>query len=181
MYRSRQKEYMDDLKSNVLHVTKGLDKEDRKFALDYLRRHVKIDDLHRSALKEFPQKTIIFGSGSHVARIVILTKDPIQPQAQEQLDKVWEKMKIQPHDVYYAHLRFVATKKKQEQRQDILTKLLEIINPTVILSFDGLKVETTKEWIDFPHPLSILTASGHKDEKRLLTQKLKEVRRLIQK
>lgn len=181
MYRSRQKEYMEDLKHSVLHVTKGLDKEDRKFALDYLRRHVKIDDLHRSALKEFPQKTIVFGSGSHVARIVILTKDPIKPQAKAQLDKAWDKMNIQPHDVYYAHLRFVATKKKQEKRQEILTKLLEIINPTVIISFDGLDVDTTKEWIDFPHSSSILTSSEHKDEKRLLTQKLKEVRRLIQK
>ena len=181
MQQSRKKEYMDQLKSNVLTVTRGLEKEDRKLALDYLRRHVRMDDLHRYALKYFPEKTIVLGSGSNVARLMIVTRDPIKAEAKKRLERAWEKMNIPPQDIYYAHLRFVATKKKQDKRQEILNKLVEIINPQVVLTFDNIEVEAKKELVNFPYPIHILTRPDTKEQRKLLTRQLKEVRRSMYK
>jgi hypothetical protein len=178
-FRSSDKEYMDSLKTSVLHVTKGLEREDRKYALDYLRTHLKIDDLHQHALKHFPGKTIVFGEGTFQPKVVVVTNNPIKPDEKEKLEKAWTKLRVPLHDVYYAHLRFVATKKKQDRRLEIFNKLLSILSPNVILSFDGVEIETDKEWVEFPSKVSILTDEGSRDEKKKLTQVLKEVRPLI--
>lgn len=179
MYRSAEKEFMDGLKASVLTVTKGIEKEDRKYALDYLRTHVRLDDLHRYALRHFPEKLLVFGEGSYNPSVVIVTKNPISLKAKQLLEKAWERMGIPVEDVYYAHLRFVATKKKQAIRQEVLNRLLDALSPTVILTLDHIQVESKVDAIDFPYPITILTEPGSQDEKRLLTKKLKEVRQLI--
>lgn len=179
MYRSTDKEVMEKLKTNVLTVTKGTEKEDRKYALDYFRTHIRVDDLHRYALRHFPGKTLILGQGSYSPRVVVVTKNPISTTAKQLLETAWERMKIPTEDIYYTHLRFVATKKKQTIRQEILDKLIDTLRPMAVLTFDEINVETKVEPIIFPHPIKILTTSGSKDEKRLLTKKLKEVRQLI--
>ena len=183
MYRSRDQALMEDLKKSVLDVTKGYDKSDRKYALDYLRTHIKVDDLHQYALKKFPNKTILFGTGSLVPKIVIVTKDPISDEHQAKLNNVWTKMKLTEDDVYYAHLRFVKTKKKQDIRMEIFEKLLHMLHPRVILSFDGVESpkfkEITEHVILIPHSIDIISKEDATDERKELTKRLKEVRPIL--
>lgn len=178
VYRSKQKEYMENIKESVLFVTKGMKKEDRKFAIDYLRKHVKIDDLHQYAIKHFKNKPIVLGFGSFNASVVVLTKNPIEPEVKVKLDKAWEKLKIPSEKIYYTHLRFVSTKKKQDIRQEIVEKLLDIISPNVVLTFDNLELKVPKEQIVLPYSPSVLI-NGSKEDKMKITKILKNCRTLI--
>lgn len=177
-YRSTDKDFMDQLKKNVLSVTTHQDKEQRKYALDYLRTHVRIDDLHQLAIKEFPKKTIVFGEGPYNPLLVVVTTNPITADQKQPLEKAWSKLGVPPEEVYYAHLRFVSTKKKQDKRQDILNKLIHILSPKALFAFD-VSVDTALPLVSVPYSIQTLVDSDTVDARKEITQKLKELRQII--
>lgn len=183
MYRSKDQALMDGLKESVLKVTKGEDNPDRKYALNYLRTHIKVDDLHQYAMKKFPGKVIEFGQGSLQPKIVIVTKDPIKDEDRVKLDNVWMKMKISEDDVYYAHLRFIKTKKKQAERLDIFEKLVHMLRPTIILAFDGVKsskFDTISSHVSLlDYPIEIISNPDKPKERKELTAILKSFRPIL--
>ena len=179
MYRSASKDYMNNLKDTVLEATKGQEKYDRKYALKYMQTHVKLDDLHRMGVKHFPRRSIVFGSGSLRPKIVVLTRQPIDETNKQKLDRAWEKLNLSYRDVYYAHLKFVATKKKQDKRKEMVGKLLEILAPQVVLVFDDVDVEADVSMVDTQLPVSVVSNPKAKEETKLLTRKLKEIRKQI--
>jgi hypothetical protein len=177
MYRSKDKDFMEHIKKEVLQVTKGLDKEDRKFAIDYLRTHVKIDDLYLYARKKFPGKTLEFGNGSFQPKVVVLTKDPISNEHREKLDIAWRKLNLMDDDIYYAHLRFVKTKKKQEIRKDIIEKLIDMLQPELTVIFDDVEVSVSGKCYEVKESISILTDSEQKDARKELTGRLRNFKK----
>lgn len=140
MQRAKDKVWMENVKTSVLRVTKHLEREDRKFALDYLRGHIKVDDLHQQAIKKFPSKVIYFGEGSLNPDIVVVTRDLITKEQRNKLETALKKMGASTSDLYYAYLRFVKTKKKQEDRQEILERLVNILSPKLVIAFDGVQL-----------------------------------------
>lgn len=140
MQRSKDKVWMENVKTSVLRVTKHLEREDRKFALDYLRGHIKVDDLHQQAIRQFPNKVIYFGEGSLNPSIVVVTKDPITKEQKSRLESALKKMRVPLTDIYYSHLRFVKTKKKQEERREIFERLIQILSPELIIAFDDVEL-----------------------------------------
>ncbi len=179
MERSTNEAFMNDLKKSVLNVTKGEDRKDRKYALTYLRKHVRLDDLHQKAVRSFPRRPIVFGQGHYAPSIVVLTKDPILEEAKQKLNRAWERMGINTDSIYYAHLRFAPTKKKQKQRQQILEELLTILNPKGILIFDSIVVKTKAQIIDVEIEIQNLLTPQTKEDTRKITRKMKETRRFL--
>lgn len=173
MYRSKNREFMEGIKVSVLEVTKGQSKEDRKYAIDYLRTHVKMDDLHELAKKKFPGKIFEFGRGSYNPKIVVVTKDPISDEHREKLALAWRKLKITEQDVFYTHLRFVKTKKKQEDRQDLLNRLINILSPTLTVVFDNLTLDVKMEIYEVGDGINILTNPDDKEARKDLTNRLR--------
>lgn len=177
MYRSKDRDFMEGIKVSVLEATKGHDKEDRKYAINYLRTHVKIDDLYELAKKKFPGKIFEFGSGSYNPKVVVVTKDPISDDHKEKLALAWRKLKVPEQDVYYTHLRFVKTKKKQEDRQDLLNKLVNILSPTLTVVFDDLTLDVKMETYEVGDDIGILTNPDKKDARRELTNRLRDYKK----
>lgn len=175
MYRSKNKELMADLKSTVLQATKGFDRDDRAFALDYLRSHIKLDDLHKLAVKAFPNRPINFGVGSNAPRLVVVTKDPIGKEEKAKLDGALRRFGFAEIDVYYAHLRFVKTKKKQQDRQEILEKLVNILDPKLVIVFDKVAMNVKPEVYQTQQSVSVLTDTEKKDERKKFTRDLKKL------
>lgn len=177
MYRSTDKEFMKSIQSSLLAVTKGQEKEDRKYALDYLRTHVRIDDLHMMARKKFPNAIIEFGTGSYNPKIVVVTKDPISKECADKLRAAWKRMNLTEDDVYYLHLRFVKTKRKQEERKAIVEKMLAMLSPNLVIFFDKVELETDKQVIDMQESISILTDKTAKEPKQRLTTELRKAKK----
>lgn len=177
MYRSRDKEFMKGIQTNLLAVTKGQDKEDRKYALDYLRTHVRVDDLHHLALKKFPNKIIDFGSGSYNPKVVVLTKDPITEEHKNKLRAAWKRLDLTEDDIYYLHLRFVKTKRKQEERKNIVNKMLAMLSPALTVVFDNVELDIPNEQIEMNAGISILTDKEAKAERKRLTTELREAKK----
>lgn len=178
-YRSTDKKFMDKIKKNVLAVTKHQEKETRKYALNYLRNHIKIDDLHKRAIKEFPGRVIVFGEGPYCPDLVIVTKNPIKQEQKEKLEKAWNKLRIPKEKIYYAHIRFVSTKKKQLIRQEIVEKLIDFLSPKAVLLFDDVSVKAKSEILSISHPIQTLVDPDKSEERKDITKKLKEVRSII--
>jgi hypothetical protein len=178
MYRSKDKGFMEAMKVSVLKVTKGQDKEERKYALDYLRKHVKMDDLHELALKKFPNKRFAFGQGSYNPKLVVVTKDPIKPEHKQKLELAWKKLKLSDSDVYYAHLRFVKTSKHQATRQDIVEKLINILSPNVTIIFDNVTLDNLKgECYEVGASAGVLADANQKEQRKELTTKLRSFKK----
>lgn len=177
MYRSRDKEFMNELKVRVLDVTKGLPKEDRKYAIDYLRTHVRIDDLYALARRKFRNKTFEFGSGSYNPKIVVVTKDPISPDHVTKLSSAWRKLGIGDNELFYAHLRFVKTKKKQKARQDLFDKLINILSPVLVVAFDSVTVNTDAECYDVGESIRVLSDPKGKAARKELTSRLRNYKK----
>ena len=177
MFRSRDKEFMKGIQTSLLAVTKGQEKDDRKYALDYLRAHVRIDDLHHMALKKFPNKIIDFGSGSYNPKIVVVTKDPISEDAKNKLRAAWKRLNLTEDDVYYLHLRFVKTKRKQEERKEIVNKMLTMLSPALTVVFDNVELDIPKEKILMNANISILTDNPDKEARKRLTTELRQAKK----
>lgn len=169
------------IKEVVLDLTEGLPKEDRKFALDFLRKHVKIDELHAEAIEFFNKKEIVFGSGSKNPVIVIITKLEITKEQKARLLNAFNKMGLQDTDVYFATNNFVVTRRYKDEREEFVINLLRILKPKVVMSFDGLDYTSRLECESIPvhvHAVSITD----KDDKSSLTelnQKFKYLKNLI--
>lgn len=131
-------DFMEELKSDVLSVTSGFDKEDRKFALDFLRKHVRVDELHAEAISFFNKKTIVFGDGSLNPLVVVVTKDPVSSNVKKMLDTAFDKMGLNESQLYYATRNFVVTRRYADEREDFFIRLLSMLKPKVIISFDGM-------------------------------------------
>ncbi|WP_422661663.1 hypothetical protein ACK8P5_26435 (plasmid) [Paenibacillus sp. EC2-1] len=174
MYRSKDKEYMDGIKESALKVTRGQDRDDRKFAVDYMRTSIKIEDLHASAVQQFPGKIIDFGSGSLAPTVVVVTKDPIGRAEKERLIGVFKKMQIE-NEVFFTHLRFVKTKKKQDERLDIFQKLINILAPKTVLIFDKVKVEVKPDVLKTGEDVSVLTDPDKRSERKALNVIFKKI------
>lgn len=129
---------MENLKEDVLSVTMGFDKEDRKFALDFLRKHVRIDELHTEAIDFFKKKAIVFGSGSVNPTVVVVTKDTISVDAKKMLENAFDKMGLNESQLYFATSNFVVTRRYTEDREDFFIRLLSLLKPKVIISFDSI-------------------------------------------
>lgn len=181
MYRSKDKDFMDDLKDTVLTVTKDQEKEDRKFSLDYLRIHVKVDDLRQQAVKKFPNRTIDFGEGMMAPDVVVVTKDPIQKAEKEKLNVALKKLGVPLETVFYAHLRFVKTKKKQDARKDIFEKLINILSPKLVLAFDKVQMSVKSDVCDTGASIEVLTDKDKKDARKQLALKMKDpIRKILE-
>lgn len=183
MYRSKDKKLMEGIKNTVLHVTRGQEKEDRKYAIDYLRTHVRMDDQILYAKKKFPSKEIIFGEGSLQPKLVIATRDPITPEQKDRLENVWKKMNLTENDIYYIHLRFVKTKKKKEVREQIFYRLLKMLAPKILFTFDQFieqdKVEESVKLFPSAYPATILSDEEAKEERKSLTPIFKEIQKNV--
>lgn len=155
-------------------ATKGFDKSDRKFAYHYLRNHVLLDELHAEAVKAFKGKIIQFGSGSLAPKIVVVTRDPIPLNAKHKLEKAFQKLDIPTDEIYYAHLRFVSTKRKQDIRQDLLNKLVNTLRPHYVLSLDSVNIDTDIPGYFTADHVSIFTDPEAKEERKALMRALRD-------
>lgn len=167
--------WIDEMSQAVVTVTKGFDKPDRKYAYNYLRNHVKIDEIHQYAIRKFKGKEIEFGTGSLSPDVVVVTRDPITKEQKDRLVQAWKKLDIPPDEVYYAHLRFVKTKQKQDIRQDILDRLVQTLNPGFLLAFDGVKVDFDGDAYQTKDPISIVTDAACKAERQSMMRALKNI------
>lgn len=177
MYRSRDKDFMNSIKKQVLEATKGQEKEDRKFAVDYLKTHVLIDDLYQLAVKKFPGKEFEFGQGSYHPKVVVLTKDPISQEHMTKLTAAWRKLKLEDSDVFYTHVRFVKTKKKQDIRKDIIEKLISMLSPDLLVTFDDVDVSFKGKQYQVQSPITILTNVDEREKRRELTTQLRDYKK----
>jgi hypothetical protein len=173
MYRAQNQAWLDEVSESIVKVTKGFEKPDRKYAYAYLHNYVKLDDLHKAAIRKFPGKTIEFGFGSMKPIVAVVTKDPITKDQKEKLKLAWKKLGIPEDEVYYAHLRFVKTKKKQEARQEILNKLIGILKPQMLIAFDGVKVDYEGDAYQTDDPISIVTSPEATEERKQMMRALK--------
>ncbi len=137
---------VNKLKEVVLDLTEGLPKEDRKFALDFLRKHVKLEELHAKAVDLFNKKELVFGSGSKNPTVVVLTKHEIQRDQKNRLLLAFNKMGLEDTDVYFATNNFVVTRKYKEEREQFVLDLLRILKPKVVLSFDGINYTSKSDF-----------------------------------
>lgn len=174
MYRAQNQAWMDEINESIVKVTKGYEKPDRKYAYAYLQNYIKLDDLHKVAIRKFPGKTIEFGFGSLRPIVAVVTKDPITKDQKEKLKLAWKKLDIPEDEVYYAHLRFVKTKQKQEERQKILDQIIGILKPKFLITFDGVEVDFDGDSYQTKDPISIVTDPEAKEERKQLMRALKK-------
>ncbi|MNO70507.1 hypothetical protein D3C76_613930 [compost metagenome] len=167
--------WLEEMSQSVVTVTKGFDKPDRKYAYNYLRKHVLVDEIHQLAIRKFRGKTIEFGTGSLHPEVVVVTKDPITKEQKERLVQAWKKLDIPPDEVYYAHLRFVKTKQKQEIRHDILNRLVQTLEPGFLLAFDGVRIDYDGDAYQTKDPISIVTDAACKAERQSMMRALKNM------
>lgn len=169
------KAWMDDMSDKIVKVTKGFDKSDRRYAYDFLRKHIVIDNIHQQAIRKFRGKTIEFGTGSLNPIVVVVTKDPITKEQKERLNQAWNRLSIPTDEVYYAHLRFVKTKQKQDIRLNIFNELLDALSPQFLLAFDGVPITYDGAQHAMNHPIDIVTDPNCKDERREMMKALKQM------
>ncbi len=171
MYRSVNSDYMGELKDAVKQVTKGCELEDRKFSVQYLKNHVRLDDLQKKAAATFPGKTFMMGTGSYLPKLVVVSKNPLTPPQKEKLDQLWKKFELTENDLYFAHLHFVSTKQKEE-REKLVAKLLNILAPKLILVFDHLKVSSG---VDAQMTADEIVAPEAKEKRKALPRLVRHV------
>lgn len=183
MYRSKDKKFMDSIKKSVLSVTQGNDKDSRKYAIDFLKTYVRMDDLHLYAIKDFPKSAFSFGDGSYSPDMMIVTKDPIDEDTRSKLTRACSKAGIGEDSIYFAHLRFVKTKKKQDARQKIFDKMVHILKPKYILSFDNVTSDTYDELAQahyiFPFGTEVVSNPDKKEAKKDISNALKQIKEKI--
>lgn len=174
-------DFMEDLKDDVLSVTSGFDKEDRKFALDFLRKHVRVDDLHAEALEFFKKKTIVFGTGSFNPTIVVITKDAIPSPAKKMLESAFDKMGLNESQLYFATSNFVVTRRYIDRRVEFCARLLSTLKPKIILSFDGIDYEddVNAEYFHINFSIADLLDKENKAVRTELNEHFKEVKSLL--
>lgn len=177
MYRSKDKKLMNHIKTEVLHATKGLEKEDRKYAIDYLKTHIRVDDVYQMAIKKFPGKELDLGKGSYQPKVVILTLDPITQDEQAKLGMAWRRLGLTENDLFYAHLRFIKTKKKQAERKHVIEKLIQILKPGLLLVFDNVEIEYDGTVHELHENISILTDPAQKEKRKELTTQLRQLKK----
>lgn len=172
---------MEDLKDEVLSVTDGFHKEDRKYALDFLRKHVRLDSLHHEAIEFFNKKTIVFGTGSFNPTVVVVTKNPIQVDTKKLLESAFEKMGLNESNLYFATYNFVFTRRYTDERDDFFARLLSVLKPKVILSFDDIDCS---EFIDvscipIAYSAEQLLDQNNKDTRVELNNYFKEIKGIV--
>ena len=169
------------IKEVVLDLTEGLPKEDRKFALDFLRKHVRIDQLHAEAIDFFNKKEIVFGSGSKNPTVVVLTKREATKEQKARLLHAFNKMGLEDTDVYFATNNFVVTRRYKDEREEFVLNLLRILKPKVVMSFDGLDYTKRLECESIPVNVHAISIIDKEDKASLieLNQKFKRVKNII--
>ena len=174
-------DFMEELKSDVLSVTEGFDKEDRKFALDFLRKHVRIDELHADAIDFFKKKKIVFGSGSVNPAVVIVTKDPISADVKKMLENAFDKMGLNESQLYFATRNFVVTRRYVDEREDYFIQLLSMLKAKVIISFDGMDYTDAVEssYINTGISVEEVMDADNKGARTQLNKSFKEIKTMI--
>lgn len=175
------KDFMEDLKEDVLSVTVGFDKEDRKFALDFLRKHVRTDELHQEAIQFFNKKTIVFGSGSINPTVAIVTKNPIHPEAKKMLENAFDKMGLNESQLYFATHNFVATRRYVDERADFFVRLLSMLKPKIIISFDDIDYsdELKSDYRNLEISVEEILDAGNKEARGSLNKLFKEIKTIV--
>ena len=169
------------IKEVVLDLTEGLPKEDRKFALDFLRKHVRIDELHAEAVEFFNKKEIVFGSGSKNPTVVVLTKKEIAKEQKTRLLHAFNKMGFEDTDVYFATNNFVVTRRYKDEREEFVMNLLRILKPKAVMSFDGLDYSKQLDCESIVVNIHAVSITDKEDKSSLteLNQKFKYLKNII--
>lgn len=175
------KDFMEDLKEDVLSVTEGFDKEDRKFALDFLRKHVRTDELHAEAISFFKKKTIVFGSGSVNPAVVIVTKDTIPAEVKKMFENAFDKMGLNESQLYFATHNFVVTRRYVNERKDFFVRLLSTLKPKVIISFDNIDYadEVDSDYMNTEISVKEIIDADNKGARSRLNTHFKEIKNIV--
>ena len=172
-----QQEKLENIKENVLELTEGLPKEDRKFAIDFLRKHVRLSNLQQEAIDFFNQKKVVFGSGSRNPRVVVLTKNEISQESKNRLQNAFNKMGLSDTEVFFATNNFVVTRRHQQYRDQIVIQVLKVLKPEFVVSFDNINYEDELdcEFLDTKVDADVISNKENKSAVRHLNQCFKDL------
>lgn len=137
-YRSKDKEFMGNLKQSVIKGMKGKSVEEKKSAWQYMERRVIMDDMHKYAIEQLEtEESVQMGVGDLRAELLVLTMKPLVYSNVGRMftEKIVEAGKFR--HVYYTARYKVPTifKKKKPIFDEILRSEIKVLKPKAILAF----------------------------------------------
>lgn len=138
VYRSKDKEFMDNLKKSVIKGMKGHSVEEKKAAWKQMERRIILDDMHKYAIEELEtEEAVQMGVGDLRAHLLVLTMRPLyySKEGREFTEKIVGAGKFK-HVYYTARYKTAKPLKSQKETFDeILRSEIKVLKPKAILAF----------------------------------------------
>ena len=137
-YRSKDTDFMTNLKQSVIKGMRGHTKEEKKAAWDYMRRRVFMDDMHKYAIEQLDtEEPVQMGIGDLRSQLLVITMRPLtySKEGREFTEKIVEAGKFK-HVYYTARFKTPTIyKSKKPVFDEILRSEVKILKPKAILCF----------------------------------------------
>lgn len=195
-YRSKDKEFMGNLKQSVIKGMKGKSIDEKKAAWQFMERRVIMDDMHKYAIEKLDtEEAVQMGVGDLLANLLVLTMKPL---AYSQVGRQFTETIIEAgkfKHVYYTARYKVPTvyKSQKEVFDEILCSEIKVLKPKVILAFGEVfpqyGLHTVKEHEGIPiiqtNLLSPILSSTDEDfikeQKNIIWNDVKQIRKYYKK
>lgn len=191
-YRSKDADFMQNLKKSVIQGMRGHSKEEKKAAWEYMERRVIMDDMHKYAIEQLDtEEAVQMGVGDLRAGLLVLTMKPLIYSKEGRLftEKIIEAGKFE--HVYYTARYKVPTiyKSKKPIFDEILRSEIKVLKPKAILAFGPVfpeyKLHEIEEHEGIPivqtNLISPLLESDDeefiKEEKKIIWNDVKQIRK----